>query len=282
MAMRSKFLVVQSMFFAAVLIGGVSFSLQGAEAGAFSWFKDIWPQQPSPEDPHLYPEESLLYQVWTCKGETDMGWIGVTQQFTDQDPDVVVVVRSEFPEQNQMHLQVGVELIGPRNGMIIASDRVNLVRDQDVAFFYHPLDMARLGGWGEYTIVIMIDGMPTDEQTFRLDRQEDLDKKREEDRLRKEAESAFKGESLEARSLLGTPDSGPEAKTGESAADTEKPVLSESQSQQIEVRDPRDWSRREFENPEDKIVLFPKKARQAWQENVKKDLRHRIKYYIFL
>lgn len=261
-----------------------------ASAGLVSWFQAIWPKQPGPEDPHLYPEGSLLYDLWTCKGETEIGWIGVTRQFTDRDPYVVVVIRSEFPEQSRLNLNIGMELHAPRHKMIIAADRVALEREQDVAFFYHPSDMARLGGYGEFKAVLLVDGMPRDEISFRLDREEDLQKKKVEEQRRKESLAAFRqgtitangegsdGDSLEAKSLLGEPDAGPghiEQETGEMLGKAPR-------TPEIEVRNPEDWYRTQYENEEGKIILFPKKARRTWQENVMSDLRHRIRYYSFL
>jgi hypothetical protein len=251
-----------------------------AHAGFFSFLGGLWPEQPEPEDPHLYPDGSLLYNVWSCKGETDLGWIGVTRQFTDQDPFIVVVVRSEFPEQVKLHIQLGVELRAPRHNMIVAADRINLIRDQDVGFFYQPRHLARLGGWGEYKVITLVDGIPQDEFTFRLDRQEDLDKQKEEVRLRKEAEEVFKGEQIEAKSLLGEPDSGPsldEEAAKAPASNLERPF----QGPQFEVKDPEMWEVPETPE-ENKVVLFPKKARRTWQENVHRDLKYRIQYYIFL
>jgi hypothetical protein len=278
MAILSRLVVV---VFAAFLL---SLGLPGfnppAQAGIFSWFQEIWPKQPTPEDPHLYPEGSLLYDVWTCKGETDIGWIGVTQQFTDHDPYVVVVVRSEFPDEEQLPLILSVELHAPRHNMIIASDRVDLSREQDIGFFYHPEDMSRLGGWGEYKAVICVDGMPRDEITFHLDREEDLLKKKEEEAQKKQVEAALKGSSgsLEAKALLGDPDTNPE----ENKQVSSNPQDALSNSPQIEVRNPEDWYHTRYDNEQGKIIMFPKKARRTWQENVTRDLRHRIQYYIFL
>jgi hypothetical protein len=278
MAILSRLVVV---IYAAFLL---SLDLPGlnspAQAGIFSWFQEIWPKQPAPEDPHLYPEGSLLYDVWTCKGETDIGWIGVTDQFTDHDPYAVVVVRSEFPDEEQLPLILSVELQAPRHGMIVASDRVDLNREQDIGFFYHPEDMARLGGWGEYKAVISVDGIPRDEITFRLDREEDLLKKKEEEAQKKQAEAALKGSSgsLEAKALLGDPDSDPAE--NEQVSPNQQDAL--SNSPQIEVRSPEDWYRTRYDNEQGKIIMFPKKARRTWQENVNRDLRHRIQYYIFL
>ncbi len=267
-----------------------TFSVVEASAGLTDWFQAIWPKQPGPEDPHLYPEGSLLYDLWACKGETEIGWIGVTRQFTDHDPYVVVVIRSEFPEQSRLNLNIGMELHAPRHKMIIAADRVSLEREQDVAFFYHPDDMGRLGGYGEYKAVLLLDGLPRDVISFRLDREEDLMKKKEEERMRKEALSAFRegrmssgangsnGGNLEAKSLLGDPDSGPDVVKQGSGE-----LLGKAQgTPEIVVRDPEDWYRTRYENEEGKIILFPKKARRTWQENVTSDLRHRIRYYSFL
>ncbi|MCG3196390.1 MAG: hypothetical protein GHCLOJNM_00863 [bacterium] len=277
MAFALRFLVVTAITTGILAIPGIG---PASQAGPlFGWFQGLWPKQPGPEDPHLYPEGSLLYDVWTCKGETELGWIGVTQQFTDHDPYVVVVVRSEFPEQNRMGISVGVELHAPRHKMIIASDRVILRRDQDIAFFYHPLDMARLGGWGEYKAVITIDGIPRKEIAFQLDREEDLRRQAEEQQLRKEAEAVFTGGSSEARGLLGEPDSSP----GKNEPGEVDPVAEAARSTpQLEVRDPKDWYRTRFENEEGAIIMFPKKARRTWQENVQRDLNYRIRYYIFL
>ncbi len=277
MAFAFRFLVVAVVSTWLLSFPGIGPAVQGAPL--FGWLQGLWPKQPGPEDPHLYPEGSLLYDVWTCKGETELGWIGVTQQFTDHDPYVVVVVRSEFPELNRMGISVGVELHAPRHKMIIASDRVSLRRDQDIAFFYHPLDMARLGGWGEYKAVITIDGIPRKEIAFQLDREADLERQREEEQLRKEAESVFEGQTLEARGLLGEPDSGPGIEETKSASPLEEAARS---TLQLEVRDPKDWYRTRFDSDEGSIIMFPKKARRTWQENVQRDLSYRIRYYIFL
>lgn len=255
------------------------------QAGPFSWFKSLMPQQPSPADPHLYPEGSLLYDIWTCKGETEQGWIGVTNEFTDRDPYVVVVVRSEFPEQAQLRLHLGVEVIGPRHNMIIAADRVVLERNQDIAFFYHPRDLGRIGGWGEYRIVLSVDGSTRDQIEFRLEEKETLDKAREDERLRAEAEQALasgdgggSSQDLEARSLLGAPDAAPEGSedVGHTLGDVEPTVP------EIVVQDPTRWYEHSYGDAEGKIIMFPKKARRTWQENVHNDLKHRIQYYIFL
>lgn len=276
--------IVMRLLVVFVVVNVLTLGLPGfdspAQAGLFSWFQAIWPKQPGPEDPHLYPEGSLLYDIWTCKGETDIGWIGVTNQFTDRDPYVVVVIRSEFPEQDQLPLILSVELHAPRHGMIIASDRVDLKREQDIGFFYHPEDMARIGGWGEYKAVVCVDGMPRDEIIFHLDREEDLLKKKEEEAQKKLAEAALHGASgsLEAKALLGDPDSNPEGNDQVSQNLPEPPI----NSPQIEVRNPEDWYRTRYENEQGKIIMFPKKARRTWQENVNRDLRHRIQYYIFL
>ena len=178
------------------------------EAGPFSWLAQILPPIPSPEDPHLYPEGSLLYDIWTCKGESDIGWVGVTQQFTDHDPYVVVVARTEFQEKLRLNLDVGIEIHAPRHNRIVAADRVHLRRNQDIAIFYHPHDLGRLGGWGEYKAVLVLDGIIKDEITFRLDQQETLDAIREEEALQKQAEEAFRQQfsGLEAKALLGEPD----------------------------------------------------------------------------
>ncbi len=278
MAIVMRLLVV--VFATSLLSTGFPGINPAAQAGMFSWFQEIWPKQPGPEDPHLYPEGSLLYDVWTCKGETDIGWIGVTKQFTDRDPYVVVVVRSEFPDTDQLPLTLSVEIHAPRHGMIIASDRVDLTREQDIGFFYHPEDMSRLGGWGEYRAVICVDGIPHDEITFRLDREEDLLKKKEEEAQKKQAEAALRGTNgtLEAKTLLGDPDTGSEGNGAASQNSREAPF----NSPQIEVRNPEDWYHTNYENEQGKIIMFPKKARRTWQENVNRDLRHRIQYYIFL
>ena len=278
MAIVMRLLVV--FFVLSVLSLGLPGFTSQAQAGLFSWFQAIWPKQPGPEDPHLYPEGSLLYDVWTCKGETDIGWIGVTNQFTDHDPYVVVVIRSEFPELDQLPLVLSVELHAPRHGMIVASDRVDLKREQDIGIFYHPEDMARIGGWGEYRAVICVDGIPRDEITFHLEREEDLLKKKEEEAQRKLAETALRESSgtMEAKALLGDPDSNPEGNEQVSPNLQEAPF----NSPQIEVRNPDDWYRTRYENEQGKIIMFPKKARRTWQENVNRDLRHRIQYYIFL
>jgi hypothetical protein len=253
-----------------------------SQAGFFSWFEQLWPKLPGPEDPHLYPEGSLLYDIWTCKGETEVGWVGVTDQFTDHDPYVVVVVRSEFPEQQQMHFQVGIEIIAPRHNMIICADRVNLEREQDIGIFYHPQDMARLGGWGEYKAVVVLDGVPKDVITFHLDQEEELQKKKAEEEMRKASLAAFEGSSdaLEAKTLLGEPDtsSSESASNPRGATATEAPF----NAPQIEVHHPDEWYQTRYEDTEGKIIMFPKKARRTWQENVVRDLRHRIQYYIFL
>lgn len=253
-----------------------------AQAGLGAWFQTIWPKPAGPEDPHLYPEGSLLYDVWTCKGETDIGWVGVTNQFTDHDPYVVVVVRSEFPEHDELEMVLSVELQAPRHGMIVASDRVDLKREQDIAFFYHPEDLSRLGGWGEYRVVFLVDGIPREEINFTLEREEDLLKKKKAEEQRKQAEAALRaggnaGGDLEAKALLGDPDSpGDEGKTSPAMKNGPQ------SAPQIEVHDPDDWYHTRYENDKGKIIMFPKKARRTWQENVNRDLRHRIQYYLFL
>ena len=241
---------------------------EGTVAG--DWLREIVPEQPKPEDPHVYPEGSLLYDLWTCKGESDLGWIGVTQQFTDRDPYVVVVARTEFFEQAELGLEVGLELIGPRHQRIVASDRIRLWRNQDVGVFHHPRDLGRLGGWGEYKAVLLIDGVPRDEVAFRLDRVEDMARRDRSDRYRREAEAAMSGEPLEAKELLGDPEGG----VPEGAPIPER--------KEIEIADPDSWYRYDFHNEEDKVIVFPKKVRRTWQENVARDLNYRIQYYIFL
>ncbi|MCA9426239.1 MAG: hypothetical protein KC994_14255 [Candidatus Omnitrophica bacterium] len=286
-----------------IILGLVTITLAAwspiAQAGIFStplgWIADKFvPGQPEPEDPHVYPDGNLLYDLWSCKGENDYGWVGVTDQFTDRDPYVLVVVRTEFDEQTALREDIGVEIIAPRHNRIIAADRVRLRRNQDVAFFYNPLELARLGGWGEYTAVLNWDGVPRDQITFELNRVEDLEQKAEMRAQREQTQEAFEEQfaapELEARSLLGEPDVAPE----EGSAGTMPPTVepgrdfvdlggASDEESKIVIRDPRDQHRLNFRNNEGEIIVYPKKARKDWKENAKDDLKYRVsRYYVFL
>jgi hypothetical protein len=252
-----------------------------AFAGPISWLKSFLPEQPKPEDPHVYPEGSMLHDIWTCKGESDVGWVGVTQHFTDHDPYVVVVARTEFEDRLGLDLQVGIEIIAPRHNRIVANDRVILKRNQDVAIFYHPRDLARLGGWGDYKVVLVLDGVPLDEIDFKLEKTETLLAQKEEEERQKATQAAFQeqilGENLEAKSLLGEPDVPAEGSLVEAVGGPpvpDEPIM--------EVWEPEEWYRTDFDDEEGRIIVFPKKVRKTWRQNVKSDLRHRIQYYTFL
>jgi len=269
-----------------------------SEAGLFSplgWIADKFvPGQPEPEDPHVYPDGSMLYDLWTCKGENDFGWVGVTDRFTDRDAYVLVVVRTEFDDNQGLREDVGVEIVAPRHNRIIASDRVRLKRNQDVAFFYNPLELARRGGWGEYKAILNWDGIPRDEIVFQLNRVEDLQAEAEfqsQQAITQQAfEEQFVEEELEARALLGEPDSEP-VETG----DDSMPERMESDGEffdlggnlaaqpEMVIRDPRDQHRLDFTNSEGEIIVYPKKARKDWKENAGQDLKYRVaRYYVFL
>jgi len=269
----------------AILASGVPWlGSPPATAGPFSWLAELIPEPPKPEDPHLYPEGSMLYDIWTCKGESEIGWVGVTQQFTDHDPYIVVVARTEFAEQLKFDMQVGIEIHAPRHNRIVASDRVHLRRNQDVAIFYNPQRLARLGGWGEYKAVLVLDGWPRDVIAFRMDKQEILDALRREEEERERAQEAFKQqfEEPEAKSLLGEPDIGGKSSaenSGEEAiAEEAEPV---AQMPVEEVWQPEEWYRTTFNDEQGRVIVFPKKARKTWRENVIQDLKFRIEYYVY-
>lgn len=265
-----------------------------ADAGIlspFGWLADKFvPSRPQPEDPHVYPDGTMLYDMWTCKGENDFGWVGVTQKFTDEDPYILVVVRTEFDEMTRMREDIGVEIIAPRHNRIIASDRVRLDRNQDIAFFYNPLELARRGGWGEYTAVLNWDGVPRDELTFELVQVQDLQDEAAIEAQQAEAQQAFEsqflGEQLEARALLGEPDAAYDSPAPEDESEPAREFFdlgSGGLEPQMVVRDPRDRHRLNFANEEGEIIVFPKKARKDWKENAKGDLKYRVaRYYVFL
>jgi hypothetical protein len=271
----------------AILVG-LLLAATAVQAGPFQWIEKYMPQTAKPEDPHLYPQERLLYDIWTCKGENEIGWVGVTQQYTDHDPTIVVVARTEFQDQLGFNMEVGVEIHAPRHNRIVASDRVHLERCQDIAFFYHPRLLSEMGGWGEYKAVLCIDGIPKDVTTFRLDRVEDLQKALEEERQKEQSKQAFEQQftGLEARNLLGEPDmiegGGIEAldraPTAQTALAQEKPKPTKPI---METWEPEEWYRTDFTNEEGKIIVFPKRPRASWGEKVEDDMRYRIKRYVY-
>ena len=292
MSFTKRFLFV----LVAILLMATGFTVP-SQAGLFAplgWIADKFvPGQPEPEDPHVYPEGGMLYDLWTCKGENDYGWVGVTDRFTDQDAYVLVVVRTEFDESAALREDIGVEIIAPRHNRIIAADRVRLRRNQDVAFFYNPLELARRGGWGGYKTILNWDGVPRGEITFQLNRVEDLEQqaslRNQQEETQKAFESQIVNKNLEARSLLGEPDAAPESSSEnppermESDNDLFNLGGDSSMEPQIVIRDPHDRFRLDFTNNEGEIIVYPKKARKDWKENAKNDLKFRIsRYYVFL
>ncbi len=277
-----------------ILVSGMATPSQAGLLSPLGWIADRFvPGQPEPEDPHVYPDGTMLYDLWTCKGENDYGWVGVTDHFTDEDPYVLVVVRTEFDDTAGLREDVGVEIIAPRHNRIIAADRVRLRRNQDIAFFYNPLELARRGGWGEYKAILNWDGVPRDEIIFQLNRVEDLEQQAEfldqQAQTDEAFENQFANQDLEARSLLGEPDSGPIGNI-DSLPERMEPQGeffdlggNASQEPHLVIRDPHDQHRLDFTNDSGQIIVYPKKVRKDWKENAGADLKHRIsRYYVFL